>query len=109
MTRTRFSQYAFTLPELLISVAIFAVVAVIVSSLYVDSFRLTGSANLQNQVYEDARYIMQKIAEEVRKNMIDYDEYYSQNVIGASNFGQNYGRYYSSFYNPGSDGKLGFD
>lgn len=106
----------FTLIELLISVGLFAVVAVFVSSLMIDTMRASKDSNLQNQVYEDARYTMQKIAEEIRGGMVDYDEYYAQNVVGADNWGQNYGRYYSAFYNPGADtlktgkvGLLGFD
>lgn len=113
---------AFTLPEILIAVGIFSVISTISASLYVQSFRQTRRANLENQVYEDARYVLQLIADEVREGMIDYDEYYSQNVVlplvsvpvggpelGVDNFGQNYGRYYSSFYNPGTDQALGFD
>ena len=65
---------------------------------------------------------MDRITQEIKNNMVDYDEYYAQNVVipskkGTDNFGQNYGRYYSSFYNPGADklsatgklGLLGFD
>lgn len=120
---------AFTLPEILIAVAIFAIAATIVAGLYVQSFRETRRANMQNQIYADARFLLQHIADEVRSGMIDYDEYYNQHVIleafngsprdsppeseigvlGAENYGQNYGRYYSSFYNPGTDNALGFD
>lgn len=110
----------FTLVELLIAVSIFAVVSMIVATLYVQAFRESRRANLQNQIFEDARFIMSRIADEIRSGMIDYDEYYNQNVVipgaasiaGAAserNYGQNYGRYYSSFYNPGSDDALGFD
>lgn len=99
----------FTLIELLIAVGLFAVVAVFVSSLVIDTIRASKDSNLQNQVYEDARYTMQKIAEEIRGGMVDYDEYYAQNVVGADNWGQNYGKYYSAFYNPGSDEALGFN
>ncbi|MBI4994658.1 type II secretion system protein [Candidatus Peregrinibacteria bacterium] len=106
----------FTLIELLISVGLFAIVVVIFSSLLIQSIRTSQEANTQNQIYEDARFLMQHIAKEIRSGMVDYDEYYSQNVVipsnkgnGIDNFGQNYGKYYSSFYNPGSDEKLGFE
>lgn len=98
----------FTLIELLIAVGLFSVVIVIVASLMIDVIRAAKDANLQNQVYEDARYTMQKIAQEIRNGMVDYDEYYAQNVVGADNWGQAYGKYYSAFYNPGSDEMLGF-
>ena len=112
----------FTLVELLISVGLFAVVIVFFSSIFIQSIRISHEANAQNQIYEDARFLMQRISKEIRSGMIDYDEYYAQNVVipsekGTDNFGQNYGRYYSSFYNPGADkvkktdksGLLGFD
>ena len=101
----------FTLIELLISIGLFAVVIVFFSSIFIQSIRTSYESNAQNQIYEDARFLMQRIAKEVRSGMVDYDEYYAQNVAipsgkGADNFGQNYGRYYSSFYNPGTDKPL---
>lgn len=121
------SRFAFTLPELLVAVAIFAVVATTVSGMYITAFRESRRAAEHNRIYEDARFIMRRIADEVGAGMIDYDEYFNQMVIlrpggGAANppssssplsvaltYGNNYGRYYSSFYNPGSDEALGFD
>ncbi|GEM_PF-985810 len=119
------AKFAFTLPEILIAVSIFSVVSLVVSTMYIQSFQETRRANLQNQVYEDARFIMARIVQEARDGMIDYDEYYNQNVVMPSlaagvpilgiapgtpqNFGQNFGRYYSSFFHPGQDEALGFD
>lgn len=87
--------------------SILATVFLVVSSLYIDSFRESRRSSVQNQVYEDARYVMNFIAKELRAGTVDYDEYYNQLVVGGE-LGQNYGAYFSSFYNPGSDGKLGF-
>lgn len=114
----------FTLPEILIAVSIFSVVVTLASSLYIQSFREARRANMQNQIYEDARFIMARIGDEIRSGMIDYDEYYNQNVVipygappdglgsstpfGIKHFGQNYGRYFSSFFHSGSDAALGF-
>lgn len=112
----------FTLPEVLVAVSIFAMVSTVVASLYVQSFRESKRSSFQNQVYEDARFVLRRIADEIQQGgTIDYDEYYNQNVViptgvappnstpfGLLNYGQNYGRYFSSFFNPGSDKKLGF-
>lgn len=113
---------AFTLPEILVAITIFAAVVTVVAGLYVNSFRETRRATIHNQIYEDARYVMQLLVNEVHNGTIDYDEYYSQSVVmnsgpppaksapfGLKNFGQNFGRYYSSFYHPGTDTALGFD
>lgn len=119
-TRQMFRNVSgFTLVEILIAVSVFAVVSTVISSLYIQSFRETRRANIQNQLYQDARFVVNRIADEVRNGMIDYDEYYNQNVVmpsipvpgphGLKNYGQNYGRYYSAFFNPGSDNRLGFE
>lgn len=107
-------ERGFTLPEVLIAVSIFAMVSTVAGTLYAQSFKETRRATVQNQLYDDARYTMARIAEEVRNGMIDYDEYYSWNVVknssyGTTTYGQNYGRYYSAFFNPGDDDDLGFD
>lgn len=111
----------FTLVEILVAVSLFATVATVVAGLYLDAFRETKRGNSLNQIYEDSRFILQRIAQEIRDGMIDYDEYYNQNVVlanGASwlpaetwrrHYGQSYGRYYSSFFNTGTDEALGFD
>jgi hypothetical protein len=76
----------------------------------------------QNQIYEDGRYIVNRIAQEISGATVDYDEYYNQNVVSqyssqptnaapltlGENFGQNFGRYYSAFFHPGDDRELGF-
>lgn len=118
---------AFTLPEILVAVSIFTVVSTVTATLYVRSFRESRRAAIQNQVYDDARFILARVADEVRNGTVDYDEYFNQNVVipqvkagvnivnnglqkhGLQNYGQNYGRYYSNFFNPGSDTELGFD
>ena len=116
------SRKAFTLAEMLIAIAIFGTVSTMAVSIYVQSFRETTRSNAQNRIYEYARQLLQLIAKAVHEGTIDYDEYYNQNVViptlnagdaipGASaikNFGRNFGRYYSSFFYPGSDEALGF-
>ncbi|MEK9132803.1 MAG: type II secretion system protein [Patescibacteria group bacterium] len=126
MSKETKAHAGFTLPELLISTTIFAMMTTAVGSLYALSLSETRRGNTQSQVYEDARYLMSVIKNEITNNAIDYDEYYNQNVViptiraaglldlpgvgqlGFPNIGQNFGRYYSSFFNPGSDSQLGF-
>lgn len=110
------NKHAFTLAEVLIALSVFGIIATVVSGLFIDSYRESRRAASQNQLYEDARFIMDEMARNVREGMIDYDEYYNQYVIAKnpilghpSNYGQNYGRYYSAFFYPGTDNKLGFD
>lgn len=102
--------HGFTLIELLIAIGILAIIVTITSSLFIDSYKNSKRYALQNSVYEDARFIMNQLANEISNNRIDYDEYYNQLVLGnAPTYGQNFGKYYARFFNPGSDNALGYD
>jgi hypothetical protein len=108
----------------MIAVSIFATVITIVSSLYIQTYKETARAASQNQFYDDARFVLKLIADEIHAGAIDYDEYYNRYVMSAhktdgsltsiyhdylDSYGQGFGAYYSAFFNPGSDQKLGFD
>lgn len=104
--------HAFTLIELLIAIGILAIIVVITSGLFIDSYKNSRRYSLQNSVYEDARFIMNQLANEIANNRIDYDEYYNQLVLSNNNaltYGQNFGKYYSQFFNPGTDDTLGYE
>ncbi len=93
--------------------------------MFIDSFKNSRRFALQNSVYEDAGFIMNQLADQIQNSYIDYDEYYNQNVVvpgviprtnHAPTYGQNFGMYYSAFFNPGNDkanpadaeGRLGY-
>ncbi len=58
---------------------------------------------------------MKQLTDEIANNRLDYDEYYNQLVYipshqaAAKTYGQNFGNYYSQFFNPGSDNLLGYE
>ena len=71
-----------------------------------------------NLVYEEARFVMERITKEIRNGTIDYEEYYNQNVFREQSpgsyefrinetYGQDYCTYSLQFYNPGPDEKVG--
>lgn len=70
---------------------------------YTNSSRDIKAANL---VYEEARFLMERIVREVRSNAIDYEEYFNQNVMlpyhladgETDSYGDNYCRYSAYFY-----------
>ena len=92
---------AFTLIELLVSVSIFAMVSSVVASMYVTAFRVSSRTALENQVIEDSRFALARIAQEISESTIDYDEYYSHFVLKEEQYGQNYGSYNTVFHHPG--------
>lgn len=95
----------FTLIEVLIAMSLFTVAVTIASTILVDIVKLEKKSDIQNAIYEDARILMQQIVNEIKAGTIDYEEYFSVNVVqnGADPkfYGINYGIYASRFYDPG--------
>jgi len=99
----------FTLTEVLVAMSLFAVVSTIAASVLVDVVQLQKKSSIQNEIYEDARILMQQISNEIQSGTIDYEEYYSNYVVqkkkpvitGDRYYGINYGIYSSRFFDPG--------
>jgi prepilin-type N-terminal cleavage/methylation domain-containing protein len=107
------NREGFTLVEVIIAASIFTVVSVLAVVVFVNVMRIQRRIMLENAIYEDARFLMERIAREIRQNTIDYEEYYrfSGSEAGADygTYGQYFGCYASRFYDPGSDGKFGYE
>lgn len=108
----------FTLVEVIVAASIFTFVSVIGVTIFVNVVRIQNRIMLENQIYEDGRFMMERIAREIRQNNIDYEEYYRKNcrdeyaaTAGTGceelTYGESFGCYAQQFYNPGSDGSLG--
>lgn len=103
---TRFAQDGFTLIEVLLASFIFTIIGMMAITIFVNILHIQRKVELENAMYEDARFMMERIAREVRKNTIDYEEYYNK-LVDDNLYGVKYGCYASRFYDPGSNGKLG--
>lgn len=96
-----------SLIEVLIAISLFAIVAVISSSILIDIVQLEKKSSVQNAIYEDLRIMLQLLTKEIQSGTIDYDEYYNYCVIqngavgGDAYFGINHGVYGSRFFDPG--------
>ncbi len=104
----------FTLVEVVLATSIFALVALVGVIIFVNVTRIQRRIALENALYEDGRFMMERLAREVRYNTIDYEEYYNKsvekdpdNVLIPERYGAEYGCYASRFYNPGSDLEFG--
>lgn len=108
----------FTLAELLIATALLALLITFASSVYINFFGSVRNLRAANLVYEEARFVMERITKEIRNGTIDYEEYYNQNVFREQSpgsyefrtnetYGQDYCTYSLQFYNPGPDEKVG--
>lgn len=104
------TKKGFTLAELLIAVAIFAMFLTGIVTLMVDMYRSSRRIALEEQIYQDMRAMMNQITLFIEENAIDYEEYYRAAVGGeylASAIDPNkysYGDYAKLFYDMGSDG-----
>ncbi len=97
---------AFSLAEVLIASFIFVMVGLIGVTVFVNVLKIQRRINLENTMYEDARFLMERISREIRRNTVDYEEYYNK-LVEQKNYGEKYGCYGSRFYNPGSDNAYG--
>jgi prepilin-type N-terminal cleavage/methylation domain-containing protein len=95
------NRKGFTLMEVLIAASIFAMVSIIGAVIFINISQSERKTELVNAIYEDARVIMETLAKEIRGGTIDYEEYYSINVLGADSYGLYRGAYGSRFYDPG--------
>ncbi len=96
-----------SLIEVLIAISLFAIVAMMSSTILIDIVQLEKKSSVQNAIYEDLRIMLQLLTKEIQTGTIDYDEYYSYCVIQEGEpaesvfFGINHGVYGSRFYDPG--------
>jgi prepilin-type N-terminal cleavage/methylation domain-containing protein len=96
---------AFTLVEMLITLTIFSVVAVLSVTLLVTGLRSARKIQAQVLLYSEAQALMDQMARDVERNTVDYEAYYARDV--RNDLGWNtpdYGKYAQSFYNPGTGG-----
>ena len=104
---TEESKRAFTLVEVILASSIFAVVGLIAVTVFVNVIRIQQRVNLENAIYEDARFMMERIAREIRRDTVDYEEYYNK-LVEQQPYGTEYGCYGTRFYNPGSENPPNF-
>ncbi len=97
------AKKGFTLIEVTIASTIFTIVSLIGVMVFVNITRTQRRITLENAIYEDGRFMMERLGREIRQNAIDYEEYYNK-LVEEGVYGEKYGCYASRFYNPGSDG-----
>ncbi|MFA5828876.1 MAG: prepilin-type N-terminal cleavage/methylation domain-containing protein [Candidatus Gracilibacteria bacterium] len=98
----------FTLVEVLLASFIFTIVGLIAVTIFVNVLRIQKRISLENSLYEDARFMMERISREIRANAVDYEEYYNKLVATDKTYGETYGCYANRFYQPGDKGNGNF-
>jgi len=108
----------FTLAELMISITILGILIATAAAVYGNFFASVRNIKAANTVYDEARFLVERIVKEVRNGTIDYEEYYNQNLrkdmLGDSyelvrneTYAQDYCQYSLKFYTPGKDEEIG--
>lgn len=93
----------FTLVETLVAISIFLTVMGISVSLFTDTIASNRRVEVSRLLYEESRIALERIAKEMRKGTIDYEEYYNRhhfnrNSTENSVYGKNYGNYALQFF-----------
>jgi len=96
----RKGKKGFTLIEVIMATSLFTIVSMIGVTVFTDVARVQRKLYLESALYEDGRFLMERLSREIKQNTIDYDEYYNRNVSGGA-FGQYFSCYATRFYNPG--------
>ena len=98
------NKKGFTLVEVIIASSIFSIVSLIGVTVFINVTRIQKKLELENAIYEDGRFMMERMAREIRKNTIDYEEYYHQSALNdGGDYGKLNGCYAQQFYSPGNN------
>jgi len=90
-----------TLVEILVAIGLFATASMLALEVFVNVTRMQGRIALENAIYEDARFMMERMSRAVRSNTVDYEEYFNKGISATNQYGDLYGCYAAQFYNPG--------
>lgn len=72
----------FTLAELLVVITLFTTVMLVTSGIYTRYSSAERKLRAQNDLYEETRFTLERIAKEFREGTIDYEEYWNQANTG---------------------------
>lgn len=84
MNRSSTNQKGFTLIEAIVSTTVFAFLVSSVLGVYIATTRLDARTRAQRAVTQNARYILEYMAKEVRNGTISYTSYPSNTTVGRT-------------------------
>lgn len=96
---------AFSLVELLITLTLFSLVAVMCVRLLVNSMSSAERIQAQVYLYSEANALMDQLAAKIERSAVDYEAYYLRYGYDSAETGwetADYGYYGQSFYHPGA-------
>lgn len=99
----------FTIIELSVALVILTMISIFSGRIYLNYTNASRDLKAASLVYEEARFLMEKLVREVRQNAIDYEQYFNQNVMlplnAAGDYSDNYCAYSSFFYDNNNESR----
>jgi prepilin-type N-terminal cleavage/methylation domain-containing protein len=97
------NSQGFTLVETLVAISIFLIVMSISIGVFTDTIAANRRVEVSRLLYEESRIALERVAKEMRKGTIDYEEYWNRhhhnrNSVVNSAYGDNYGNYALQFF-----------
>ena len=97
----------FTIIELMVSLSVLTILSLFSGRIYLNYTASTRDLKASNLIYEEARFLMERLVREVRQSGIDYEQYWNQNVnipFKGGTYTDNYCEYGMFFTDNGQDG-----
>lgn len=87
----------------MVALAVLTLISLFAGNIYINYTGAARDLKAANNLYEEGRFLMERMIREIRQSGIDYEEYFNQNVLTGA-LGENYCLYHQEFYSPGLDG-----
>lgn len=100
----------FTLVEIVVAAVILVMLITFASGVYSNFYHSYRNLRASNTVYQEGRFVMERIVQEIRNQTVDYEEYFDKSSaeLGTPDtYGDNFCNYSRQFYSSGTDRKFG--
>ena len=103
------NKKAVSLVELVVAMTLFIILSTTGLVLISQVSKAAKKTEMKEYLATEAQALLTTLSKTIQASALDYEEYYSRNVIQATpvNFGTNYGEYHKQFFHPGSDNNYG--
>jgi type II secretory pathway pseudopilin PulG len=98
---------SFTLIEVIIAMTLFMTLATFGVMMVSNVSKASKKVEMEEYVYTEGQALLERLTRTIQASGIDYEEYYSQYVLGATTYGINYGEYHKQFFNPSTQFETG--
>lgn len=88
----------YTLIELLVAIGIFSTLMVIIGGITANFYNAQRREKALNNLYQETRFLTERIVNEARNGTIDYNEYLSQETLSPDYYGEKPQEYDKRFY-----------